>query len=241
MWKSELCCNSPANGELSLAESLLSQEEMCYPQMWNRVVWSHCWRLGHTLFFDFKQYLNPLVPVAFQPELCPLWIGEGLGCLFMTQPRLETTWTCPCNAEPELQSPAQQHDYISLCFVFRLKVILALQLELAHVWSALEQMCGCLGRWGEYLPIKRSTFGGSMLSPPAQQGTRFILERPSHISDLEAELRRWTLLSTAEPVLFFWQITQDPLPHFCAYFFIFRFKHKGDLFTSVTWYFDLRF
>lgn len=45
---------------------------------------------------------------------------------------------------------------------------------------------------------------------------------------MEAELRRWTLLSTAEPVLFFWQITQDPLPHFNAYFFIFRIKHKGD-------------
>lgn len=84
------------------------------------------------------------------------------------------------------------------------------------------------GEMGEYLPIKRSATGSSMLSPPAQQGTRFILERPSHISNLEAELRRWRLLFTAEPILFFWQITQDPLPHFNAYFFIFRIKYKGD-------------
>lgn len=82
-----------------------------------------------------------------------MWIGgssqsgEDLGCLFMSKPRLGATWACPCSADPELCSPAQQHGCVNLCFVFRLKVILALELELAHVWSALEQMCGCLRRW----------------------------------------------------------------------------------------------
>lgn len=160
MWKPVLWClncNSPANGELSLTQSAQSQGEMCCPQIWNRVVWSHCRILGHTVVLWVPAIFKPLVPVAFQPELCPLWTrgrfgtGEGFGCLFMSQPRLGAAWTCPCSAEPELWSPAQL--YQSLLF-FRLKVILALQLELAHVWSALEQMCGCLGRWESICPSR---------------------------------------------------------------------------------------
>ncbi|RLW00509.1 hypothetical protein DV515_00008795, partial [Chloebia gouldiae] len=61
-------------------------------------------------------------------------IGEGLGGLFMSQPSLGAH-----GHVHGLWSPAQHHGYISLCFVFRLKVILAFQLELAHVWPALEQ------------------------------------------------------------------------------------------------------
>lgn len=113
-----------------------------------------------TLSFDFRQYLNPwyLLPFSQSCVLCGLGgssqIGECLGCLFMSQPRLGATWACPCSAEPELCSPAQQHGRVSLCFVFRLKVFLALELELAHVWSALEQMCGCLRSWESVCPSR---------------------------------------------------------------------------------------
>lgn len=153
MWKSVLWylnCNSPAHGELSVTESAQSQGEMCYPQIWSRAVWSHCRRLGHTLFFDFQQYLNPwyLLPFSQSCVLCGL--GEDLA---LRKVLGVCSW-----ASPDWEQHGHVHavlslscgallSCISLCFVFRLKVILAFQLELAHVWSALEQMCGCLGRW----------------------------------------------------------------------------------------------
>lgn len=138
---------------------------MCYPQIWNRVVWCYCWRLGRTLFFDFNQHLNPwcLLPFSQNCVLCGLGQSLALGKV------LEIfSWAIPeweqhgrVHAVLSLSCGAQQHGCISPCFVCRLKVILAFQLELAHVWSALEQMCGCLGRWESIWPSRGQHLGAA--------------------------------------------------------------------------------
>lgn len=145
----------------SLWLNLLSPTERCVvPRSGRELCGLTAGDLDKDVVLWLQAIFKPLVLVAFQPELCPVWIGgssqigEGLGCLFMSQPRLGATWACPCSAEPELCSPAQQHGHVSLCFVFRLKVFLALELELAHVWSALEQMCGCLRSWESVCPSR---------------------------------------------------------------------------------------
>lgn len=153
-----LNCNSPANGEFSLTESAPSHGEMCCPQIWKGVVWSYCRRLGHTLSFDFRQYLNPwyLLPFSQSCVLCGL--GEAL--------RLGKVLDVCSWASPGWEQHGHVHAVLSLSCaallssmamsvsVFRLKVFLALELELARVWSALEQMCGCLRSWESVCPSR---------------------------------------------------------------------------------------